>query len=82
MKVIAKFRVIEKKNMVGWSHGAQPVSPTCHVVLSAVSGDTPENKTWARYTPSGRIEMQIDNPDAYDAFELGAEYLLTFEKTS
>lgn len=75
MSIRAKFRVIEKNNRASYQKDGKP---TCVVVLAAVYGDTPENKTWAAATPNGRVEMNIDNPAAYDAFELGKEYFLDF----
>jgi hypothetical protein len=36
-----------------------------------------ENKTWARYTPSGSMTMNVKNDEAI--FELGRDYLVTFE---
>lgn len=51
-------------------------------VLSAVSATSEENKTWSQYTPSGRLELAITNPDAFDFFEPGAEYLLTIERVA
>jgi hypothetical protein len=65
--------VTEKKNMWNQWNGIKPI---CSVVLTAATGD--DNKTWARYTPSGRIELSIDNPDAYDAFEIGKAYFVDF----
>ena len=69
----AKFRVVEKINRANYTQGGPP---TCHVKLSAAND--PGNKSWAQYTPSGSIEMQIDNPGAYEAFELGRHYLVEF----
>jgi len=40
------------------------------------------NFEWSQATPSGYIELGISNPDAFDKFEVGSEYLLTFEKES
>jgi hypothetical protein len=48
------------------------------VTLRAVTADTDENKTWAKYTPSGSVTMQIDNPSAADAFEAGKTYFVDF----
>lgn len=73
--VRCKMRVVEKKNVVGYYGDGRP---TCHVKLSAVTDEG--NKSWAKYTPSGSIELQIDNPDAYDAFELGQHYFVDFTK--
>lgn len=75
MTVRAKFRVTEKNNRAPYNADGKP---TCTVVLSAVNGEKAENKSWAKYTPSGQLTMSIDNPEAYDAFELGKEYFLDF----
>jgi hypothetical protein len=49
------------------------------VKLSAVTtGPNEENKSWAKYTPLGSLEMQIDNPGAFEKFERGKEYFLDF----
>jgi hypothetical protein len=37
------------------------------------------NFEWSQATPAGYIELSITNPAAVAAFEVGAEYLLTFE---
>lgn len=50
------------------------------VVLGAVTGHSEENKKFWQYTPSGRIEIWIDNPEAFKAFEFG-EYYVDFTKT-
>jgi hypothetical protein len=77
--VTAKFRCTEKADRAS-AYGA-PGSPTSgHVHLSPVMG--PENKPWSQYTPSGSIEMQIDNPAALAAFEVGKDYLITFAPAS
>lgn len=49
------------------------------VILQA-STRGPENKTWAKATPSGRIELTINNPDASAWFEarLGKDLTLEF----
>ena len=49
------------------------------VKLTAANG--PLNKTWAKYTPSGSIELQIDNPAAMDQFKLGQAYMVDFTET-
>ena len=48
------------------------------VKLRAVYGDTPENKSFSKWTPSATVEMQISNPAALGAFVPGAEYYLDF----
>ena len=49
------------------------------VVLNAVQGQSEENKKLWQYTPSGKIEIWIDNPEAFKAFEFG-EYYVDFTK--
>jgi hypothetical protein len=51
------------------------------VVLTPNYGtaENPKNAEWAKATPSGKIEMTIDNPAASEQFELGREFTVTFE---
>ena len=37
-----------------------------------------ENKQFWQWTPSGKIEMAITNPSAFNQFELGKEYYIDF----
>lgn len=48
--------------------------------LSAVTGNSEENKTFSIYTPSASLKMHITNPDALDFFKAGEEYVCTFSK--
>jgi len=50
------------------------------VKMMPVYDDGPENKTWSQHTPAGELSMLITNPEAVAQFDLGAEYVLTFEK--
>lgn len=52
------------------------------VTLSAVYSSDPgsENYSYSQATPNATLQMYISNPDAFDFFEPGAEYVLTFEK--
>lgn len=48
------------------------------IEMSAVTrGD--HAKEWSQYTPSATLTMYITNPKALAQFEVGKEYLLTFE---
>ncbi len=67
----AKFRCTARNNQL--NHSGQP---TTVVRLSAVMDEG--NKSWAKYTPGGTIEMNVDNPAAFDAFELGKFYFVDF----
>lgn len=48
------------------------------VTLLAVINNSEENKSFWKYTPSGKIEMYIDNPNA--EFQFG-EYYIDFTKS-
>lgn len=49
------------------------------VKLSAVTADgIPENERFHKYTPSGSIELSIDNPPASDAFVPGKTFYVDF----
>lgn len=37
-----------------------------------------ENNTYARYTPSGSIELHVTNPNLHGQFEAGQEYYVDF----
>lgn len=72
--VRCKMKVVERKNQL-WYGQSKPITV---VVLTAVTDEA--NKTWAKYTPSGKLELSIDNPDAYDALELGKCYFVDFSE--
>lgn len=81
MKVIAKFRCnsIEYfQNAPGGPRRVKldPVSPR-----QGPNGEPPseEDRAFWKYTPSGHLEMTIDNPPATDMFEIGRDYYVTFE---
>lgn len=59
----------------------------CETVIKGVDVETPTlravygdglNAQWAKYTPSGSIQMQIDNPGAQGFFQPGKEYIVMF----
>jgi hypothetical protein len=37
-----------------------------------------ENKSFALYTPSAKIEMMVNNPVIADKFKVGQEYFVEF----
>ena len=49
-----------------------------NIVLEAVTDGSEENKSFWKYTPSGRLEISIDNPEAVKMFEAGKEYYIDF----
>ena len=57
----------------------QPTDTTRKYVFTAVTGDgVPEDESYHRYTPNGRLELCVDNPAV--EFEVGASYYLDFTK--
>jgi hypothetical protein len=48
------------------------------VELSPVNDDA--NKTWSKYTPSGAIQLTINNPEAFEAFKPGETYFVDFSQ--
>lgn len=63
----AKFYVFSKTEFAdGWQ-----------ITLQAVTKTSPENETFWKYTPSGKVEMSI-RKEAGDLFVVGQEYYLDF----
>lgn len=48
------------------------------VKLRAVYEGSPENKEWAKYTPSAMFSIQIDNPGAHGKLSKGHEFYVDF----
>lgn len=76
-RVRGKFFVLgfEKPNGIN--------SPGTKIKLGAVSASDPEkteNCMYHKYTPSGSIEMWVDNPEAEQFFVLGQEIYVDFTK--
>lgn len=72
MSVRAKFRV-DTISQVSWSAEVRVIK------MAAVSAeDIPENERYHKYTPSGTIEIVIDNPPAAEQFKLGESYYVDF----
>lgn len=70
MGVRAKFKVTEIKQ-ASWQGEGRTVT------LSAQYDPTiPEDQRYAKATPSGHLEMQIDNPAALEQLPLGKDFYL------
>lgn len=41
-------------------------------------GDSEENKSFSKWTPSGEIKLSITNPDAIAFFDVGKPYYIDF----
>lgn len=52
---------------------------SCELTLSPQYDDKiPEDRRFAKATPSGTLQMLVDNPSAVEFFELGKPYYLDF----
>lgn len=71
MNVRAKFKLVNITNFADM--------PAKKLVFHVQYDDTiPEDARFAKYTPSGHVEMFVDNPAAMAAFEIGRFYYLDF----
>lgn len=79
MAVKAKVQVYQNKP---GSLAADGTKVSEQVTMAAVYSNEPgsENYSYSQATPSLQLAMYINNPDAFDFFEEGAQYILTFEK--
>lgn len=75
--VQAKFRCVAKTERASAYGPPDCVAAGVEIELEPVLGAG--NEQWSRYTPSGSLNMVITNPDACAAFEIGKDYLVTFE---
>lgn len=73
MTIRAKFYVSTLVN----SEGATAAQVQLHAVCRGI-----ENAMWAQATPSGTISMNVKNDAAFEQFEQGAEYEVTFRKVA
>lgn len=53
--------------------GAEPAE---NITLRASYDDSPENKVWSKYTPSGSFQMYVTNPAVLGRFVQGKDYYL------
>lgn len=75
--VRAKFRCTERKEQASYTEGGKNAE-----IVRLVAVSDPQNKEWAKWTPSGTIEMQIDNPSALDQFQVGGYYFVDFTRAT
>lgn len=69
--VRAKFRVVSIEKRAEYK-----THTIDFVKLQAVYDEG--NKSWSKWTPSGHLDMQIDNKEALNQFKLGQTYFLDF----
>jgi len=67
----AKFKLTEKTEMEGNSG---------KVKFQPVTGGSPENETFFKWTPYGQIEIGTINEEVLKQLEVGAEYFVDFTK--
>lgn len=81
MSVVAKFIC---NSITKSDHWEKEKGQLANVSLSAVMGesDNEENKKFFAATPSGNITLGTVNPAAYEQFEEGQYYYVTFEKVA
>jgi hypothetical protein len=48
------------------------------VVMQPVAQGSEENKAFWEATPNGKLEMFVDNPEAFARFQVGKEYYIDF----
>ncbi len=72
MSVRAKFRVENKKEIFS---GGQKVYS---VELVPVVGGSPENDSFYKWTPGGKIELTTISEGAASGLEVGKEYYVDF----
>lgn len=80
MTVTAKFKVVNI-TVHGVTPGGDRSQEYRWIDLQPVYSSDPAspNASWSKATPSGRLQMTITNPAAFEQFRTGHEYLLTFE---
>lgn len=71
----AKMRCINKTSSTSTgAYGAPNPVDSESVEFLPVAG--PGNEEWSKWTPSGSLKMQINNPDAVTKVEVGKDYFI------
>ena len=79
MTVQAKFWVTDIKHHAHKAGSGDNQSATVEM-QPVYGGGANDHWSFWKWTPAGKIEMTITNPAAVDQFELGGEYLITFDR--
>jgi hypothetical protein len=69
MKMLTKFKLEELKKYANFPGVSLMFMPSI---------DADINKSFAQNTPSGKIELTINNPNLVNTFEVGQEYIVEF----
>lgn len=75
MAVRAKFRINSVEDFGGHS---RQLKMGCVYETDAMKDADPENIRFTKATPSGSLTIQIDNPAAFEQFEIGDEWYADF----
>lgn len=76
MTVRGKFFVMQ----VAKSHPQNPGTNIKFGAVSASDNEKSENNFFHKYTPSGTIEMFVDNPPVEKQFEIGKVFYVDFSE--
>lgn len=60
------------------THGSNGVVTQEDIRFEAVTGDNSENESWSKATPSGTINISVNNPAAIGQFKLASNYYVDF----
>jgi hypothetical protein len=71
---VAPYSYDEGKTIAG-----KNISMSAVIAYSTDGTRSDENESWSQATPSGQLSIHISNPAAFEQFEEGKEYFLTFE---
>jgi hypothetical protein len=80
-EVVCKFVFISEKTDLGFNPDTHKYDRVEHqLTFRAVADNSPENKLFWKYTPSGTFEFTTVNPEAAKMFKFGHEYYVTFRE--
>jgi hypothetical protein len=79
--VRAKFYVASVTKF-GSCHDGKAQTNSINVVCHPVTNGCEENKSFSKWTPSGKLELSITNPDVFDFFKEGSEIYLDISQVS
>lgn len=48
--------------------------------FSAITGNSPEDNSYSKYTPSAQLEMTVTNPDLHGKFKPGQSFYVDFTR--
>lgn len=80
-EVVCKMVFSSMKTDAGYNPDTKKYDLLYHTLtFHPVGNNSPENKLFCKYTPSGTFEFTTVNPEAAKMFEFQKEYYVTFRK--